>query len=437
MPDNTAINDLEIELQNNTEATIERVEILVKLIAYYLNIDLIITKILIDEAEKIAVEVNYTEGIGLSLQQRGVYYYLLGDYENALNFYLKADIILDKSADWKNRIKPKANIAMVYIHTHQYSEALRIYKEIEEEIKSIPVDIIHAQMYINIDAAYCFLNDPLNGIIYSQKALEISEKLNNRYGIALSNSNLAGHLILLNKPKDALSHIKISEKICNTDGYKIIELGNFVKYTDCYLRLKNYDAALEYANNGILLAKEIQDIEKEILISKHIIGIYEQQEDYKNAFQASKNYIELKEKMLNNDKIKSFNTLQLKYETEKKEAAINQLKLEQTQSELTALKSQMNPHFIFNALNSIQELYTIGDKKTANEQMANFATLTRKILDVSGKQKIDIADEIDILTKYLELESIRFENDFLYQINLSKNIDVDYVQLPPMLIQPT
>ena len=96
----------------------------------------------------------------------------------------------------------------------------------------------------------------------------------------------------------------------------------------------------------------------------------------------------------------------------------------------------MNPHFIFNALNSIQELYTIGDKKTANEQMANFATLTRKILDVSGKQKIDLADEIDILTKYLELEGIRFENDFVYQINLSKNIDVDYVQLPPMLIQP-
>jgi len=96
----------------------------------------------------------------------------------------------------------------------------------------------------------------------------------------------------------------------------------------------------------------------------------------------------------------------------------------------------MNPHFIFNALNSIQELYTNGDKKMANEQMANFAALTRKILDVSGKQKIDLIDEIDILTKYLELEGIRFENDFSYQINLSDEIDEDYIQLPPMLIQP-
>lgn len=140
--------------------------------------------------------------------------------------------------------------------------------------------------------------------------------------------------------------------------------------------------------------------------------------------------------MLDNEKIKSFNALQLKYETDKKEADLNRLKLLQTETELTALKSQMNPHFIFNALNSIQELYTIGDKKMANEQMGNFAQLTRKILDVSGKQKIELAEEIEILTNYLELESMRFENDFSYQLNLSEDIDEDYVQLPPMLLQP-
>ena len=138
--------------------------------------------------------------------------------------------------------------------------------------------------------------------------------------------------------------------------------------------------------------------------------------------------------LFNRFRIKKQNEL-LKIELEET-AKRNAIELQKNQADLTALKSQMNPHFIFNALNSIQELYTIGDKKTANEQMANFATLTRKILDVSGKQKIDLADEIDILSKYLELEGIRFENDFVYQINLSKNIDVDYVQLPPMLIQP-
>jgi len=436
MSNNETIESLEAQLELHNSKSKERVDIINQLVAFYLNIDLNKTKTLIDEEERISTDINYQEGIGMSYHQRGVYFYLLGDYENALNFYLKADIILNKSADWKNRIKPKANIAMVYMNTQQYEEALRIYNEIENEIKLIPIDIIHAQMYINIDAAYCFLKDPKNGIVYSQKALQISEQLNSRYGIAVSESNLGGHLILLNKPEEALQHIARSKEICEADGYTIILLSNFIEYADCYLRLQQYETALGYAEKAIPLARKVQDIEKEAYIMKHIMNIYERQEDFKNAFIASRTYIELKEKMLNNDKIKSFNTLQLKYESEKKEAALNQLRLQQTQSELTALKSQMNPHFIFNALNSIQELYTIGDKKMANEQMGNFAQLTRKILDVSGKQKIELAEEIEILTKYLELECMRFENDFSYKIHLSDNLDEDYTTLPPMLIQP-
>ncbi len=436
MSEHTSIQELEQQLSHTPAASRERVDLLTQLVVHYLNIDLDKTKLLIDEAEDISKQIQYPEGIGLSIQQRGVYYYLLSDYENALKYYLQSDIILSKSNNWKNRIKPKANIAMVYMHTQQYEEALRIYREIEEELQSVPLDIIHAQMYINIDAAYCFLNDPENGIAYSEKALHISEQLNSRYGIAVSESNYGGHLILLDKPEEALRHIARSEEICDSDGFTIVLLGNYLKYTDCYLRLQQYETALAYANKGIQLAVKLQDIEKEVLITRHLISIYEQQHDYKNALVASKRYIELRESMLNNEKIKSFNALQLKYETNKKEADLNRLKLLQSETELTALKSQMNPHFIFNALNSIQELYTIGDKKLANEQMGNFAQLTRKILDVSGKQKIELAVEIDILVKYLELESMRFENDFSYKIHLLDNLDEDYTALPPMLIQP-
>ena len=107
-----------------------------------------------------------------------------------------------------------------------------------------------------------------------------------------------------------------------------------------------------------------------------------------------------------------------------------------TESELKALKSQMNPHFIFNALNSIQEQFMFGDKLVANEQMGNFTSLTRQILSVSGKKKIPLSSEIDILSKYLELEKMRFETDFEYNIHFDENIDEEYVELPPMLVQP-
>ncbi|HRA71916.1 MAG TPA: histidine kinase, partial [Flavobacterium sp.] len=107
-----------------------------------------------------------------------------------------------------------------------------------------------------------------------------------------------------------------------------------------------------------------------------------------------------------------------------------------TDSELKALKSQMNPHFIFNALNSIQEQFMYGDKLKGNEQLSNFTYLTRQILEVSGKKQITIATEIDILTKYLDLEKMRFAKDFEYTISTSEAIDEDYHKLPPMLLQP-
>jgi sensor histidine kinase YesM len=77
-----------------------------------------------------------------------------------------------------------------------------------------------------------------------------------------------------------------------------------------------------------------------------------------------------------------------------------------------------------------------GDKVKANEQLNNFTYLTRQILEVSGKKLISIATEIDLLTKYLELEKMRFDQDFSYEITVSSAIDPDYHQLPPMLLQP-
>jgi two-component system, LytTR family, sensor kinase len=120
------------------------------------------------------------------------------------------------------------------------------------------------------------------------------------------------------------------------------------------------------------------------------------------------------------------------------EEAEKRIKIEQkaTESELKALKSQMNPHFMFNALNSIQEQFMFGDKNLANEQMGNFTYLTRQILSISGKKKINLSTEIELLTKYLELEKMRFAEGFKYEINLTDKIDEDYHQIPPMLIQP-
>jgi ligand-binding sensor domain-containing protein/two-component sensor histidine kinase len=106
------------------------------------------------------------------------------------------------------------------------------------------------------------------------------------------------------------------------------------------------------------------------------------------------------------------------------------------QSEHTALKAQMNPHFMYNALNSIQALILKQDIKNSNLYLSQFSSLMRKVLEVSGKEEIVFKEETDILQLYLSLEKLRFGNDFTFKIQVSKEIDEYTLMLPPLILQP-
>ncbi len=102
-------------------------------------------------------------------------------------------------------------------------------------------------------------------------------------------------------------------------------------------------------------------------------------------------------------------------------------------SKLIAIQSQMNPHFIFNAINSIQDLILQGDIDNSYNYVIKFSKLVRKTLEYSDKEFIDIESEVDLLETYLELEKLRFSSDFEYVINLN---NLKNILVPPMLIQP-
>ncbi|MDQ3110400.1 MAG: histidine kinase, partial [Bacteroidota bacterium] len=102
-------------------------------------------------------------------------------------------------------------------------------------------------------------------------------------------------------------------------------------------------------------------------------------------------------------------------------------------SRLTAIQSQMNPHFIFNALNSIQDLVLKGDVENSYFYITKFSNLVRRTLNYSEKDFIDFDQEIKLLELYLSLEKLRFKKDFAYQIETQNAQDI---QLPPLLIQP-
>jgi len=106
------------------------------------------------------------------------------------------------------------------------------------------------------------------------------------------------------------------------------------------------------------------------------------------------------------------------------------------QATLTALISQMNPHFIFNALNTIQSYVYTNDKKNAVYYLGRFSDLTRKILYNSSKELVSLEEEMEQLQLYIEIEKTRFGDSIDICIDIDHSIDIEGIMLPPMLIQP-
>ncbi len=101
-----------------------------------------------------------------------------------------------------------------------------------------------------------------------------------------------------------------------------------------------------------------------------------------------------------------------------------------------ALRAQINPHFIFNSLSSIQHLITSNNKVSALKYLSKFSRLTRNVLESSIEPDILLSEEIKMLNDYLELESLRFANSFSYTITVSKNVDSEAIEIPILVIQP-
>ncbi|MFN4298973.1 MAG: sensor histidine kinase [Thermaurantimonas sp.] len=103
---------------------------------------------------------------------------------------------------------------------------------------------------------------------------------------------------------------------------------------------------------------------------------------------------------------------------------------------LKSIKAQMNPHFFFNALNTIQAFIYANDKRSATQYLSKFSKLTRLILENSEVEQIDLASELKTIAIYLELEKMRFVNNFEFDICMSDDFDTESIYIPTMLIQP-
>jgi len=125
-------------------------------------------------------------------------------------------------------------------------------------------------------------------------------------------------------------------------------------------------------------------------------------------------------------------------EEEKEKAMLTVMETRQKMAEveMQALRAQMNPHFIFNCLNSINRYIVKSDQATASLYLTRFAKLIRLILDNSNSKNVLLSNELEALKLYIEMEALRFDKKFSYEITVAEGVPADSIELPPLIIQP-
>ncbi len=378
-----------------------------------------------------------------------------------------------------------------------FNEAIEYYKEIEPQLEATNNYRYLGMLYNNLAGSYMGLKQFDKAIATFNKNLTLSIKNNHQHYTVASNSGLA-HVYsdMDNYPKSNEYYFKTLEGAQELGTANII-VDALSNLANNFYQEKKYDSAIEYGNKAISYAKEKGFIKKEIETYNYMfqtykamgnatkaleyLELYTKKDNERLAQEKSNKILELqtafevdkkellaqnalKEKAIAEEKSKQnrnyligaiciaililFSSLMLYGKNNaKKKAELISLELKETQkrlalekqyrhSELKALKAQMDPHFIFNALNSIQEYIILNQKKLASDYLGKFADLIRKYLNYSDKRAITLNEEIDCLQMYLELEAIRFEDKLEYKVIVDKNVNTEEILIPTMLIQP-
>lgn len=209
--------------------------------------------------------------------------------------------------------------------------------------------------------------------------------------------------------------------------------------SDMYIKLKDTEKAF----NAFTLHKQFND---SLLISRNKAGLQDAILRYQTDTQRKE--VQLLSLKLKNQRLLIFGfsglillglaitILLFRGSRLKATRRISEMKMRISEMTQANLRQQINPHFIFNTLNSIQYYMYQNDKLATNIYMTKFSQLMRKVLENSQHTSVSLQDELDALNLYLELECIRFKDKFEYKINIDEEIDPLLFKVPTMLIQP-
>lgn len=404
-----------------------------------------------------ALRLNDRIRIATSLYSFAQLYELIENYTSALHYFRQV-LAMDDDETRKERIATdndiwfKMEFTEAFAHLQQFDSAWYYYNKFK------PTQLVYLRVWwVSTGECYFLQKDYPHALQNLQAGLAEHRKLNDRNEMMRALLDIGNTYLALGDEGEALRFgreglqiaLDTKAKQFIRDGYHILcsvyekqhrqDSANF--YFRLYITLKDdvlsdqakgHFAAYQYAQKIALANKEIElhqaqlknsAFVKRVLITGIVLLVLFGVIIFRN--------IALKRR---NEK----QTLQHQLAVQHLESEQTQAKLQQkaTELEMQALRAQMNPHFIFNSLNSINCFILQNEKRQASVYLTKFSRLIRLILQNSQCNNIPLERELEALTLYLEMESLRFEGHFAYSISIDKDIDLSLLHVPPLLIQP-
>jgi tetratricopeptide (TPR) repeat protein len=431
------------------------------------------------EAYSIFNKLSDTLAIGVTYNSLGMDYHNLGQYDKAIEQYLNASRIAKSFDDNYGRYYASNNIGTIYEDWDKYQLALEYYQHALNIAYGLDDRTYIGISLQNIGVAHQKLGNNAKALEYLEQSLQVSREIGDTKGIYNSHLNRGQIFESMGEREKAISSFKSALEAADN-------MGNKSKKAEAILNLgREYLQNNDLRNASLLLVeiKELMDDIEETNLKKDIYEAlseyYSKTGDFKNAYLNYLEFTALKDTIFNQDSRKEISEMQTLYELDKKEneILIQNLKIEKQQSRLyyilsaiallivlsallfsryklkqknfraelerknieieqRLLRTQMNPHFIFNSLNSINSFISDSDPDSAQSFLSKFARLMRYILENSRKTMVPLEDEVNTLKLNMELEQLRFDNKFDFKINIEGSIDEEYTYVPPMLVQP-
>jgi len=376
----------------------------------------------------------------------GNIYTQMNDYEKAAGQYKAALSIQSKINDPEGNINALINLALAEENLGLADSAKIHYllaREIAERTQK-PDFLALTANYLG--KYYLKTNENNKAFIWLTKALSIAEKRDIWRELYMAHLNLGDYWFNQNDFNNAETHFKTALQLAQESKSVIKQKDAATGLWQAYQKLNNYEKALEY----LLIYSELNDSVFNQEAQKQVLAL-----EAKFNFELKENQISSQEKIIDQQleilrqerKIKLFIVIgsvlllvlllifinREKIRREKEKADLIQQNLT---TERDLLQLQMNPHFIFNALNSIQSFISENNSFEAEMFLSKFARLMRYYLDSSSKKWVDFNDEIQAIELNLELEKLRLNDHFVYNIIIDEQVESEEIQIPPMLLQP-